>query len=75
MRPPVKTDSASKLSAFGFIAPLFGVVADYLIVRDTGTPAFGAAAAFVGSQGFFGSIGQGPAVGMPTDPLLNVTKT
>jgi len=40
----VKTYSASKLSAFTFITPLFGVVASYFIMHDTLTPVFGAAA-------------------------------
>ncbi|QIG95878.1 DMT family transporter [Bradyrhizobium sp. 6(2017)] len=43
----VKTYSASKLSAFTFITPLFGVVAAYFIVHDTLTPVFGVAALLV----------------------------
>jgi len=43
----VKTYSASKLSAFTFITPLFGVVASYFIMHDTLTPIFGAAALLV----------------------------
>ena len=43
----VKTYSASKLSAFTFITPLFGVVASYLIMHDTLTPIFGVAALLV----------------------------
>jgi len=43
----VKTYSASKLSAFTFITPLFGVVASYFILKDTLTLAFGAAALLV----------------------------
>jgi drug/metabolite transporter (DMT)-like permease len=43
----VKAYSASKLSAFTFITPLFGVVAAYFILRDTLTLAFGAAALLV----------------------------
>jgi drug/metabolite transporter (DMT)-like permease len=43
----VKTYSASKLSAFTFITPLFGVVASYFIMHDTLTPVFGAAALLV----------------------------
>ena len=39
--------SASKLSAFTFITPLFGVVASYLIMHDELTLAFGAAAVLV----------------------------
>jgi drug/metabolite transporter (DMT)-like permease len=43
----VKTYSASKLSAFTFITPLFGVVASYFIMHDTLTVAFGVAALLV----------------------------
>jgi drug/metabolite transporter (DMT)-like permease len=43
----VKTYSASKLSAFTFITPLFGVAASYFIMHDTLTPVFGAAALLV----------------------------
>jgi drug/metabolite transporter (DMT)-like permease len=43
----VKTYSASKLSAFSFITPLFGVVAGYVIMHDTLTPIFGVAAVLV----------------------------
>jgi drug/metabolite transporter (DMT)-like permease len=43
----VKTYSASKLSAFTFITPLFGVVASYFIMHDRLTLAFGAAALLV----------------------------
>ena len=43
----VKTYSASKLSAFTFITPLFGVVASYFIMHDTLTLAFGVAALLV----------------------------
>src|SRR5215813_9958247 len=43
----VQAYSASKLSAFSFITPLFGVVASYLIMRDELTLAFGAAALLV----------------------------
>ena len=43
----VKTYSASKLSAFTFVTPLFGVAASYLILHDTLTIAFGAAALLV----------------------------
>ena len=43
----VKTYSASKLSAFTFITPLFGVVASYFILHDTLTLAFAAAALLV----------------------------
>jgi drug/metabolite transporter (DMT)-like permease len=43
----VKTYSASKLSAFTFVTPLFGVAASYFILNDTLTIAFGAAALLV----------------------------
>jgi drug/metabolite transporter (DMT)-like permease len=43
----VKTYSASQLSSFTFITPLFGVVASYFIMHDTLTLAFGAAALLV----------------------------
>lgn len=43
----VKAYSASKLSAFTFITPLFGVVASYFIMHDKLTLAFGAAALLV----------------------------
>jgi drug/metabolite transporter (DMT)-like permease len=43
----VQVYSASKLSAFTFITPLFGVLASYLILHDELTLAFGAAALLV----------------------------
>jgi drug/metabolite transporter (DMT)-like permease len=43
----VKMYSASKLSSFTFITPLFGVVAAYIIMHDTLTPVFGVAALLV----------------------------
>jgi drug/metabolite transporter (DMT)-like permease len=43
----VKAYSASKLSAFTFITPLFGVIASYFIMHDTLTLAFGVAALLV----------------------------
>jgi drug/metabolite transporter (DMT)-like permease len=43
----VKAYSASKLSAFTFITPLFGVAAGYFIMHDTLTMAFGLAALLV----------------------------
>ena len=43
----VQAYSASKLSAFTFVTPLFGVVASYFIMHDTLTLAFGAAALLV----------------------------
>ena len=70
----VKTYSASKLSAFTFITPLFGVVASYFIMHDSLTLAFGAAALLV-VAGLYLVNRPGPAVPVGTDPLLNVTKT
>jgi drug/metabolite transporter (DMT)-like permease len=70
----VKTYSASKLSAFTFITPLFGVVASYFIMHDTLTPVFGAAALLV-IAGLFLVNRPSPVVAIRTDPLLNVTKT
>lgn len=70
----VKTYSASKLSAFTFITPLFGVVASYFIMHDTLTLAFGAAALLV-IAGLYLVNRPSPVVPVPTDPLLNVTKT
>lgn len=43
----VKVYSASKLSAFTFITPLFGVAAAYFVMHDTLTPVFGVAALLV----------------------------
>jgi drug/metabolite transporter (DMT)-like permease len=70
----VKTYSASKLSAFTFITPLFGVVASYFILHDTLTLAFGAAALLV-IAGLYLVNRPDPIVPVPTDPLLSVTKT
>src|SRR6202007_623829 len=70
----VKTYSASKLSAFTFITPLFGVAASYLILHDTLTPIFGAAALLV-IAGLFLVNRPGPAVPVTTDPLLTTTET
>ena len=70
----VQTYSASKLSAFTFITPLFGVVASYFIMHDTLTPAFGAAALLV-IAGLYLVNRPSPVLPVPTDPLLNVTKT
>ena len=67
----VKTYSASKLSAFTFFTPLFGVVAGYLIMHDTLTPAFGAAALLVIAGLYLVNRPNRVAI----DPLLNVTKT
>lgn len=70
----VRTYSASKLSAFTFITPLFGVVASYFIMHDVLTLAFGAAAVLV-IAGLFLVNRPSPAVAIAADPLLNVTKT
>jgi drug/metabolite transporter (DMT)-like permease len=70
----VKTYSASKLSAFSFITPLFGVVASYFILHDTLTPAFGAAALLV-IAGLYLVNRPNPEVPVASGALLNVTKT
>jgi drug/metabolite transporter (DMT)-like permease len=67
----VKTYSASKLSAFTFITPLFGVIASYFIMHDTLTPAFAAAAVLVMAGLYLVNRPSPPVI----DPLLNVTKT
>jgi drug/metabolite transporter (DMT)-like permease len=70
----VRTYSASKLSAFTFITPLFGVVASYFIMHDTLTLAFGAAALLV-IAGLYLVNRPNPVVPVGIDPLLNVIKT
>jgi drug/metabolite transporter (DMT)-like permease len=70
----VKTYSASKLSAFTFITPLFGVVASYFIMHDHLSLAFGAAALLV-IAGLFLVNRPSPVAQDAADPLLNVTKT
>jgi drug/metabolite transporter (DMT)-like permease len=67
----IKTYSASKLSAFTFITPLFGVAAGYLIMGDRLTPAFGVAALLV----IAGLILVNRPAPAAIDPLLTVTKT
>lgn len=57
----VKTYSASQLSAFTFITPLFGVIASYFIMHDRLTPVFGVAALLV-IAGLYLVNGPGPAV-------------
>jgi drug/metabolite transporter (DMT)-like permease len=69
----VKTYSASKLSAFSFITPLFGVLASYFILHDTLTPAFGAAALLV-IAGLYLVNRPNPEVPVASDALLDVTK-
>ncbi|MFB6417860.1 DMT family transporter [Bradyrhizobium sp. NDS-1] len=70
----VKTYSASKLSAFTFITPLFGVVGSYFIMHDTLSLAFGAAALLV-IAGLFLVNRPSQTAAAPADALLNVTKT
>jgi drug/metabolite transporter (DMT)-like permease len=70
----VKAYSASKLSAFTFITPLFGVIASYFIMHDTLSLAFGAAAILV-IAGLFLVNRPSPVAPVPGDALLNVTKT
>lgn len=70
----VKTYSASKLSAFSFITPLFGVLASYFIMHDALTVAFGVAALLV-IAGLFLVNRPNPGLSRASDPLLNVTKT
>jgi drug/metabolite transporter (DMT)-like permease len=67
----VKTYSASKLSAFTFITPLFGVIASYFIMHDILTPVFGAAALLVLAGLVLVNRPNPPVI----DPLLKVTKT
>ena len=67
----VKTYSASKLSAFSFITPLFGVVASYFILHDPLTPAFGAAALMVIAGLYLVNRPNSGSI----DPLLKLTKT
>lgn len=68
----IRTYSASKLAAFTFITPLFGVVGGYLILGDQLTPAFGLAALLV-IAGLV--LVNRPARSAATNALLNVTKT
>jgi drug/metabolite transporter (DMT)-like permease len=70
----VKTYSASKLSAFTFITPLFGVVGSYFIMHDTLSLTFGAAAILV-IAGLFLVNRPSQTAAAPRDALLNVTKT
>lgn len=66
----VKVYSASKLSAFSFVTPLFGVAAGYLVMNDRLTVAFGAAALLVAAGLFLVNRTDTST----TDPLLPVTK-
>jgi drug/metabolite transporter (DMT)-like permease len=70
----VKTYSASKLSAFTFITPLFGVLASYFILHEPLTVAFGAAALLV-IAGLYLVNRPNPAPPVATSALLTVTKT
>jgi drug/metabolite transporter (DMT)-like permease len=70
----IRTFSASKLSAFSFITPLFGVAASYLVLHDNLGPAFAAAAALVIS-GLYLVNRPDPEGSGRIDPLLTVTKT
>lgn len=67
----IKTYSASKLSSFTFMTPLFGVVGGYFVMHDTLTLAFAGAALLV-MAGLYLVNRPGEAAG---DPLLPATKT
>ncbi|MBN9597476.1 MAG: DMT family transporter [Afipia sp.] len=67
----VKTYSASKLSSFTFMTPLFGVIGGYFVMHDTLTLAFAGAALLV-MAGLYLVNRPGEAA---VDPLLPVTET
>lgn len=67
----IKNYSASKLSSFTFMTPLFGVIGGYFVMHDTLTLAFAGAALLV-MAGLYLVNRPGEAAG---DPLLPVTKT
>jgi drug/metabolite transporter (DMT)-like permease len=67
----IKTYSASILSAFTFVTPLFGVAAGYFILGEPLTAAFGAAAVLV-TAGLYLVNRPAPHT---TDPLLKPPKT
>lgn len=67
----IKAYSASKLSSFTFMTPLFGVIGGYLVMHDSLTPAFAGAALLV-MAGLYLVNRPVEAAG---DPLLPVTKT
>jgi len=67
----IKTYSASKLSAFTFVTPLFGVAAGYFILGEPLTAAFGVAAVLV-TAGLYLVNRPAPHT---TDPLLKPPKT
>jgi drug/metabolite transporter (DMT)-like permease len=66
----IKTYSASKLSSFTFMTPLFGVIGGYFVMHDTLTLAFAGAALLV-MAGLYLVNRPGEAAG---NPLLPVTK-
>lgn len=66
----IKSYSASKLSSFTFMTPLFGVIGGYFVMHDHLTPAFAGAALLV-MAGLYLVNRLGEAGG---DPLLPVTK-
>jgi drug/metabolite transporter (DMT)-like permease len=70
----IKTYSASKLSAFTFITPLFGVLASYFILHEPLTPVFAAAALLV-IAGLYLVNRPNRTAPAATDALLTVTKT
>lgn len=67
----IKSYSASKLSSFTFMTPLFGVIGGYFVMHDHLTPAFAGAALLV-MAGLYLVNRPSDAGG---DPLLPVTKT
>lgn len=67
----IKNYSASKLSSFTFMTPLFGVIGGYFVMHDTLTLAFAGAALLV-MAGLYLVNRPGEAAG---DPLLPATKT
>ncbi len=67
----IRTFSASKLSSFTFITPLFGVIGGYFIMHDSLTLAFAGAALLVMAGLYLVNRPSGDA----GDPLLPVTKT
>lgn len=67
----IKTYSASKLSAFTFMTPLFGVAAGYFILGEPLTAAFGVAAILVTAGLYLVNRPARPA----TDPLLKQPET
>jgi drug/metabolite transporter (DMT)-like permease len=70
----VKTYSASKLSAFTFITPLFGVLASYFILHEPLTLTFAAAALLV-IAGVYLVNRPNPTVPVAADALLTVPKS